>query len=295
MRTKLLACCAALSVAWAVSCSTSSDGTDDGDGGSGGDSGGEGGGGKGGSKSGGKGGSKGGGSGGSGGEAGGSGGSSDGGSGGGGSGGSTGGMGGSVAQCASVPGAKSFTFDVDGDLWQINGGGDDRVTSQTAPSLTETRRRGDSGKAMALSVNTADGLPGASPDAGADAASSGMVRRAWVYSVREVPALAPYLAIGRTLSVWVWVPVDHKIEDLQFILHSPNSFPMNMAWKATNALGGITPGMWSKVSLTIPADFKCSGAATHGFHELGFYIRTMAGATWDGTIYVDDFEISARP
>jgi hypothetical protein len=300
MRTKILACCAVLGVAWAVSCSTSSDGTND----NGGDSGGSDGGGSGGKASGGSGGSASGGSGGSANGGSGSGGSSgSGGAANGGSGGEAGaggtamgGAGGKKASCAVVPAAKKVDFESDADLWIASSDvtkADNLRVPAPMPTLSAVQKHGDAGKSMELIVNTADGLPTASADAGADAgtdagAAGGVTRTQWFFMFPAGIDFAKYMQAGRTISVWVLLPTGHKVARLAFGALSSAGWNFNE--------GGVTtavPGTWTKLSYTFKEDYDCSKVMY--WNEVGLYMEIPMGQTWSGKIYVDDFEFGAKP
>ena len=304
---KLIGCLSILSVAIVVNCGSPS--TEDGEGGTaGGGSGGAGGegvGGKGGTASGGKGGAGTGGSGGT--AAGGKGGTGGGGTGGtggsggtggtGGSGGAQGGAGGTAPACAVVPTAKLIEFETDADLWRASynlASATNLRVPAPMPVLSTTTKRSKT-KSLELVVNTADGLPVTQTDGGAvdaggtDAGSSGVVRTQWFFMVNDRSAVTGYLQAGRTISLWILVPTGHKLSQMSLVLHTASG------WKSTNALAAMVPGQWSKVSFTIPNDYDCSRVSATNLFELGLFMQVTAGQTWNGKIYVDDMEVSAKP
>jgi hypothetical protein len=183
------------------------------------------------------------------------------------------------ANCPTVPGAKMFTFEADGELWEIPGNDSDRIKG-TPPVISTVQKHGGE-KSMEITVDTALGKPMAT-DAGA-----GMQKTAWFAMVKNGMSLTPYLQAGRTFKVWVWVPTGHKITAMQLVVHVNGN-----QW--TNAPVFVAENQWIEATLTLPNTFDCS-KISFGHFEIGLFWTTPANENWSGKIYVDDFSISAKP
>ncbi|MDX2019696.1 MAG: hypothetical protein SF187_05600 [Deltaproteobacteria bacterium] len=193
----------------------------------------------------------------------------------------TGGTGGMTpGQCATVPGMKAIGFENTNELWEPRADAasptNDRVPA-SAPVLSTTEKR-TGASSMEITINTEEGKVASN------------TRRNWFFSVVTRESVTPWLQAGRTMSVWVKIPMDHQLSGLQLVIHTLNG------WQGVGgALFQVQPGQWSEITFKLPDTFDCSKISGFTLFELGMFLSTGAGVNWDGKIYVDDFAISAAP